>query len=86
MEKRYETRSGDLFVELKSEQGYQKTSNLIESNLEELNITIENNFLSLSTQVYDCVQNPYSESAGLPVNLTLQGEEELCELQCDRTL
>ena len=39
----------------------------------------------LPTQVYDWVWDPYSESAGHPVNLTLKEEEEFCELQCDRT-
>ena len=32
------------------------------------------------------MRNPYSESSGHPENLTLKGEEELCELQCDHTL
>ena len=35
--------------------------------------------------MYDWVQSPYCESAGHPENLTLRVEEELCELECDRT-
>ena len=71
---------------LKSEEGYQKISSLIESHLEELCIRIGNYFPSLSTQVYDWVRDPYSEFCGHPENLTLKEEKELCELQCERTL
>ena len=59
---------------------------LLNPNLGELYIRIENYFPSLSTQVYYWVQNPYSESAGHHENMTLIEKEELCELQCDRTL
>ena len=36
--------------------------------------------------MYDWVQSPYSGNAGHPESLTLKEEEELCALQCDRTL
>jgi hypothetical protein len=36
--------------------------------------------------VYDWVREPFSESSAQPENLTLREEEELCELQSDRTL
>ena len=71
---------------LKSEEGYQKISSLIESHPKELFIRIGNYFLSLSTKAYDWVRDPYSESCSHPENLTLKEEEELCELQCDCTL
>lgn len=35
--------------------------------------------------MYDCVQDPYSESTGHPENLTLKEADELCELHCCRT-
>ncbi|XP_021941809.1 zinc finger BED domain-containing protein 5-like isoform X2 [Zootermopsis nevadensis] len=73
-------------VGLKSKEGYQQISSLIETHLEELLIKIENYFPSLSTQVYDWVRDPYSESSAHPENLTLREEEELCGLQSDRTL
>ena len=74
------------FLKSKSGDGCKKTSCLIESHLEELYIRIENYFPSLSTQAYDWIRDPFSESACHPENLTLKEEEELCELQCDRTL
>ena len=74
------------FLKRKSGDGYKKTSSLIESHLEELYIRIENYFPSLSTQAYAWVRDLFSESACHPENLTLKEEEELCELQCDRTL
>ena len=36
--------------------------------------------------MYDWLRSSYSESAGHPENLTSIEGEELCELQCDRTL
>lgn len=75
-----------LLLVLKSEEGYQHASSLIETNLEELCITVEHYFPSLSTQVYDWVRDPYFESFRHPENLSLKEEEELCELQSDRAL
>jgi hypothetical protein len=43
-------------------------------------------FPSLTTSLYDWVRNPLSEMVLKPENLNLQEEEELTELQCDRTL
>jgi hypothetical protein len=75
-----------LLLGLESEEGYQQVSSLIENHLEELWNKIKHYFPSLSTQVYDWVRNPYSESSAQPENMTLREEEELCELQSDRTL
>jgi hypothetical protein len=75
-----------LLLGLRSEQGYQLVSNLIENHLEELQNKIKHHFLSLSTQVYDWVRNPYSESSAEPKNLALREEEELCELKSNHTL
>jgi hypothetical protein len=71
---------------LESEEGYQEASSLTENHLEELQSKTEQYFPSLSTQVYDRVRGPFSESSGQPENLTLKEDEELCELQSDRTL
>jgi hypothetical protein len=71
---------------LESEEGYQQISSLVENHLEELRNKIKHYFHFLSTQLYDWVRNPYSESSAEPENLTLREEEELCELQSDRTL
>jgi hypothetical protein len=65
---------------LESKQGYQQVSSLIENHLEELQKKIKHSFSSLSTQVYDWLRNPYSDSSAQPENLTLREEEELCEL------
>ena len=74
------------FLKSRSGEGCKKTSSLIESHLEELYIRIEKYFPSLSTQAYDWIRDLFSESACHPENLTLKEKEELCELQCDRTL
>jgi hypothetical protein len=75
-----------LLLGLESEEGYQQVSSLIENCLEEMQNKIEQYFPSLSTQVYDWVRDPFCESSAQPENLTLIEEEELCELQSDRTL
>jgi hypothetical protein len=62
---------------LESEEGYQQASSLVENRLEELPNKMKH-FLSLSTQVYDWLRNPYSESFAPPENLILREEEELC--------
>ena len=67
----------------KSDKGYQRTSILIESHLEEQYIRIENYFPSLTIQVYDWMRDPYSESAGHPENFTLK--EELWAAVCSYT-
>ena len=60
------------FLKRKSGDGYKKTSSLIESHLMKLYIRIENYFPSLSTQAYDWVRDPFSESACHPENLTFK--------------
>jgi hypothetical protein len=74
-----------LLLGLESEGGYRQVSTLIENHLEELQNKIKLYFPSLSTQVYDWVTNPHPESSAQPENLTLREDEELCELQSDRT-
>ena len=64
-----------ILLELKSEEGYEKSisdKSISKSYLGEMHIRIENYFPSLLTQVYDWVQNPYSESASHPENVTLK--------------
>jgi hypothetical protein len=62
-------------------QDISKVFNFIENHAEELRNKTEHYFSSLSTQVFDWVRSPRSESAAQPENLTLREEEELCELQ-----
>jgi hypothetical protein len=75
-----------LLLGLESEKGYQQVSRLIKNQLEELQNRTEQCFTSLSTQVCDWVRETFSESSVQPENLTLKEEEELGELQSDRTL
>lgn len=74
-----------LLLGLESEEGYQQISSLTENHPEEQRNKIKPHFPSLSTQVYDWVRNPYSESSAQAENLTLREDEELCELQSHRT-
>jgi hypothetical protein len=60
-----------LLLGLESEEGYQQASSHIESHLEELQNKIEQYFPSLSTQVYDWVRHPFSETSAQPEILTL---------------
>ena len=71
---------------LKSEDGYQQISSLIQKHLEELQIKIEHYFPSLSIQEFDWVRDPFSECSTHPNNLNLREEEKLCVLQSDHTL
>jgi hypothetical protein len=75
-----------LLLGLESEEGYQQVSSLIKNHLEELQNKIEQYFPPLSTQVYKWGRDHFYESSTQPENLTLREEEELCELQSDRTL
>jgi hypothetical protein len=60
-------------------------SRLIETHLEELRNKIKHYSPFLSTQMYDWLRNPFSESYAQPENLTLREEEEFCELKSDCT-
>jgi hypothetical protein len=75
-----------LLLGLESEEGYWQILSLIGNHLEELQNKIKHYFPSLSTEVYDWVRNPHSESSAQPENLALREEEELRELQSDRAL
>ncbi len=82
-------RNFDMFPQLLgiiNEEGYQQISRLISNHLKELRNKIEHYFPCILTQGYEWVRNPYSEFAIQPGNLTLREEEELSELQTDRTL
>lgn len=59
-----------LLLGLESEERYQQVSNLIDNHLEELQNKIKHYFPSLSTQVYDWVRKPCSESSSWPESLT----------------
>ncbi len=60
---------------------------LTTSHLESLSEKLDKYFPSLSSNTYDCVRNPFTEFSLSTENLlSLQKEEELSELQCDRTL
>jgi hypothetical protein len=61
-----------LVLGLESEEGYQQVSSLIDNHPEELRNKIKRYFPLFSTQVYDWVRHPYSESSAQPENLTLR--------------
>jgi hypothetical protein len=61
-----------LLLKLESKEGYQHVLSLIANHLEELQNKIKHYFPSLSTQTYDSVLNPYTESSAQPENLTLR--------------
>lgn len=75
-----------LLLGLGSEEGHQQVSSLIESHLDVLQSKMEYYFPSLSAQIYDWVRNPFSESSVQSENLNLKEQEEICDLQSDRTL
>jgi hypothetical protein len=63
-----------------------KSRVLLKTTLKNCGTKFKHNFPSLSTQVYEWMRSPYSESSAQPENLTLGEVEELCELQSDCTL
>jgi hypothetical protein len=75
-----------LVLGLESEGEYQQVLSLVGNHHEELRNKIKHYFPSHSTEVYDWVRNPHSQSSAKPENLTLREGEELCELQCDQAL
>jgi hypothetical protein len=64
----------------------QEIAQHIQNHLGALEVQLCKYFPSLTTSLYDWVRNPFSEMVLKPENLNLQEEEELTELQCDRTL
>ncbi len=66
---------------------YENVIPLITSHLGTLSEKLHKYFPSLSSNMYDWVRNPFTEFSPSAENLlSLQEEEELSELQCDRTL
>ena len=72
---------------LQTQTGYENVIPLITSHLGSLSEKLDKYFPSLSSNTYDWVRNPFTEFSPSTENLlSLQEEEELSELQCDRTL
>ncbi len=66
---------------------YENVIPLITSHLGSLPEKLDKYFPSLSSNTYDWVNNPFTEFSLSTENLlSLQEEEQLSELQCDRTL
>jgi hypothetical protein len=55
-----------LLLWLENEEGYRQVSSLISNHPEELQNKIKHYFPSLSTQVYEWMRNPHSESSAQP--------------------
>lgn len=76
----------ELLSGLKSKDGYQQISRVILPHLEKLLIKMDHYFPSLSIELYDWVRNPFSYTSVNIHDLTLKEEQELCDLQSDRSL
>jgi hypothetical protein len=75
-----------LLLQVQSQTDYKEVIPLIISYLESLSENLEQYFPSLSSEMYDWVRNPFVEFSPNSQNLRGLQEEELTELQCDRTL
>jgi hypothetical protein len=76
-----------LLLQVQSQTDYKEIIPLIISHLESLTENRDQFFPSLSSEMYDWVRNPFVEFSPNSQNLlSLQEEEQLTELQCDRTL
>lgn len=76
-----------LLLQVQTQTDYQKVIPLITSHLRSLAEKLDKYFPSLSSDMYDWVRNPFIELSSNSQNLlSLQEEEEISELQCDRTL
>ena len=72
---------------LQTQTEYENVIPLITSHLGSLSEKLDKYFPSLSSDTYDWVRNPFTEFSPSTENLlSLHEEEELSELQCDRTL
>jgi hypothetical protein len=71
-------------LQIQDQSGYREVIPLTISHLESLTDSLDQYFPSLSSEMYDCVRNPF---VGFSRNsLSMQEEEQLTELHCDRTL
>jgi hypothetical protein len=76
-----------LLIQVQSQTDYKEVIPLIISYLESLTENFDQYFPSLSSEMYRWVRNPFVEFSPNSQNLlSLQDEEQLTELQCDRTL
>ncbi len=76
-----------LLLQVQAQTKYEKVIPLITSHLESLLEKLQKYFPSLSSDMYNWMRNPFTEfSVNTESLLSLQEEEELSELQCDRTL
>ncbi len=71
---------------LQTQTDYENVIPLIASYLGSLSEKLDKYFPSLSSNTYDWVKNPFTEFSTSTENLLSLQEEELNELQCDRTL
>ena len=76
-----------LLLQVQTQTKYEYVIPLITSHLGSLSEKLHKYFPSLSSDMYDWVRNSFTEFSPSTENLlSLQEEEELSELQCDRTL
>ena len=76
-----------LLLQVETETDYQEIIPLITSHLELLAEKLDKYFPSLSSDLHDWVRNPFNDLSSNSGNLlSLQEEEEITELKCDRTL
>nr|XP_006124427.1 creatine kinase S-type, mitochondrial [Pelodiscus sinensis] len=70
-------------IDFQSQTDYKEAIPLITSHLESLTEKLDQYFPSLSSEIYDYVRNPFVEFSQHLLSLQ---EQQLTELQCDRTL
>jgi hypothetical protein len=76
-----------LLLQVQSQTDYKEVIPLIISRFESLTENHDQYFPSLSSEMHDWVRNPFVEFSPNSQNLlSLQEEEQLTELQCDRIL
>ena len=75
-----------LLLQVQTQTKYEYVIPLITSHLGSLSEKLHKYFPSLSSDMYDWVRNPFTEFSPSTENLLSLQEEELSELQCDRTL
>jgi hypothetical protein len=74
-------------LQVRSQTDYKDIIPFIISHLESPTENLDQYFPSLSSEMYELVRNPFIEFSPNSQNLlSLQEEEQLTELQCDRTL
>jgi hypothetical protein len=73
-----------LLLQIQDQSDYKEVISLITSHLESLTDSLSQCFPSMSSEMYDWVRKPFAEFS--QNSLSMQEEEKLTELQCDRTL